>query len=87
MSTYIKLSTGEYPRHTGDIQLDPAGMADYAPVVWVEPPVIDTVTQRRFEQPPVLEGGVWKMVWATRDATAEEIEEVNTPLPHERGIQ
>jgi hypothetical protein len=27
MSAYIKLSTGEYPRHIGDIHIDPAGMA------------------------------------------------------------
>ena len=30
MSTYIKLSTLEYPRHIGDIAIDPTSEADYA---------------------------------------------------------
>jgi hypothetical protein len=30
MSSYIKLSTKEFPRRIGDIGIDPAGIADYA---------------------------------------------------------
>lgn len=63
MSTYIKLSTLEYPRHIGDIQIDPAGMADYAPVEWVEPPVFNPETHRRFEGPPTQQDGKWVTNW------------------------
>ena len=61
--TYIKLSTLEYPRHIGDIQLDPAGMADYAPVEWVDRPTINPERERCFVGQPVQEGGVWKTHW------------------------
>lgn len=74
MSAYIKLSTGEYPRHAGDIRLDPAGMADYAPVNWVAPPAIDSATQRCFEGPPMVNNDVWAMTWVVRDATPAELE-------------
>lgn len=63
MSTYIKLSTQEYPRHIGDIEIDPAGMADYALVEWVDPPTFDPQTQRRAQQAPQQQGGKWVMVW------------------------
>lgn len=74
MTAYIKLSTGEYPRHIGDIELDPAGMADYARVEWADPPSIDPATQRCAEGAPVLTENGWKMTWVTRDATPEELE-------------
>jgi hypothetical protein len=63
MSTYIKLSTLEYPRHIGDIQIDPAGMADYAPVEWADPPTINPERQRCHIGPPVQQAGVWKTNW------------------------
>lgn len=63
MSAYLKLSTGEYPRHIGDIQIDPAGMADYAPVQWVDPPEIDHRRQRLSEGKPTQISGAWKMRW------------------------
>ena len=74
MSAYIKLSTNEYPRHIGDIQLDKAGMADYAPVKWVDAPTINS-TQCCFEGSPVQVDNEWQMVWIVRDLTAEEIEQ------------
>ena len=80
MSTYIKLSTLEYPRHIGDIQLDKAGESDYALVEYTEPPVIDTAKQRIYEIPPVNNNGAWSMVWAVRDATPEEIEIANNQV-------
>ena len=63
MSTYIKLSTLEYPRHVGDIQIDPAGMADYAPVEWVERPSFNIERERCFIGQPKQEGGQWITVW------------------------
>jgi len=79
MTTYIKLSTLEYPRHIGDIKNDPAGMSDYAVVEWTDYPEIDRKTQRCFEQQPVQVNGVWQMTWAVRNATAEEIESASKP--------
>jgi hypothetical protein len=74
MNAYIKLSTNEYPRHIGDIELDPAGMADYVPVEWVDPPAHDPETQRCAESPPEQINGVWQMVWEMRDFTPEELQ-------------
>ena len=80
MTTYIKLSTLEYPRHIGDIQIDPAGMRDYAHVEWVDRPDFDRATQRCPESAPVQINGAWKMTWVVRDATPQEIEKANTPF-------
>jgi len=77
MSAYIKLSTSAYPRHIGDIEIDPAGMADYAHVEWRDPPEYDNATQRRCETTPVLVDGMWHMVWVVRAATQKEIDEAN----------
>ena len=63
MSTYIKLSTLEYPRHIGDIQIDPAGMDDYAPVEWVECPQFNPERQRARVSQPVNSGGKWLTNW------------------------
>lgn len=73
MSAYIKLSTLEYPRHAGDIQLDPAGMADYAPVEWVEPPSFDPETQRRTQNFPAQQGDKWVMNWVVSPIPEEEM--------------
>lgn len=73
MSAYIKLSTLEYPRHAGDIQLDPAGMADYAPVEWVEPPSFNPETQRRIQNFPVQQDGKWVMNWVVSPIPEEEM--------------
>ena len=63
MSAYIKLSTLEYPRHIGDIEIDPAGMADYAHVEWVDPPAFDYETQRLSQKTPENRNGQWFMAW------------------------
>ena len=63
MSAYIKLSTMEYPRHIGDIQLDPAGMDDYALVEYVVPPAFDSYWQQCNQKPPENQNGQWFMVW------------------------
>jgi hypothetical protein len=80
MSSYIKLSTLEFPRHIGDIEIDPAGMADYAHVEWVDRPEFDTKTQRCLTGAPQQVGGVWYRTWIVRDATPEEIEFANRPF-------
>ena len=53
MTAYIKLSTNEYPRHAGDIALDPAG--EYAVVQWTDMPEFDRATQRCGEGAPAIE--------------------------------
>ena len=63
MSAYIKLSTNEYPRHIGDIEIDPAGSADYAPVEWEDPPQFDRTRERLSEGFPVNNGQEWRMNW------------------------
>jgi hypothetical protein len=62
MSTYIKISTLEYPRHIGDIQTDPLGMADYALVEWVDPPAVSQM-HRAVQKPPVKVGQQWMVAW------------------------
>jgi hypothetical protein len=84
MTAYIKLSTNEYPRHVGDIEIDPAGAADYALVQWVDQPAFDYATQRCQEISPVQENGAWKMAWVVRSATPEEIEQANIPFDPRR---
>ncbi len=75
MTAYIKLSTREYPRHEGDIALDPNGSDDYALVHWQDQPEYDYLTQRCYEIEPIETNGIWSMQWYVRDATPEEIEE------------
>ena len=80
MSSYIKLSTNEFPRHIGDIEIDPAGMADYAHVEWVDMPAFDPKTQRCVAGAPQQTDGTWYWTWTVRDATPEEIEQANKPF-------
>ena len=78
MTAYIKVSTLEYPRHPGDIAVDP--VKDYEEVLWVDPPTFDERLQRCAEGPPVRVDGTWSMVWVVRDATAEEILEYDEAM-------
>lgn len=75
---YIKLSTGEYPRHAGDIALDPNG--EYALVEWVDQPSFDIKTQCCVDGPPLNDNGIWRRTWVVRPMTQEEIDEVNKPF-------
>lgn len=63
MSTYIKLSTLEYPRHIGDIEIDPAGMADYSIVEWVDRPQINVARERLSIGAPIQVDGQWRTNW------------------------
>lgn len=74
MSTYIKLSTNEYPRHIGDIEIDPMGMEDYAIVEQTPAPEFDKKTQICQQGTPQIVDGVWKSVWDLRDLTEEELQ-------------
>ena len=78
MTAYIKLSTGEYPRHAGDIALDPDG--EYVVVEWTDMPAHDPAAQRCYEGSPLNEDGIWRMTWIVRDATQEEIDAANKPF-------
>jgi hypothetical protein len=80
MTAHIKLSTNEYPRHDGDIAIDPVGSFDYAVVQWTDPPSFDATTQLCVEGAPIQENSVWKMTWVVRDATPEEIDRINKPI-------
>lgn len=71
MNAYIKLSTLEYPRHVGDIEID--FNKDYALVEWVDMPFFDALLQRCYEGKPILIDGVWCMTWIVRDATPKEL--------------
>jgi len=80
MTIYIKLSTGEYPRHQGDVRLEYPDMGDvfvlpetYAHVQSTEPPDHNRITQRAVETPPIEIDGQWVMQWLVRDATQEEL--------------
>jgi hypothetical protein len=75
MTTYIKLSTGEFPRHIGDIEIDPSGISDYAIVTSVEPPEIDINLQKCFSGPPQQINGIWYQTWIVQDLTPEDLEQ------------
>lgn len=71
MSTYIKLSTMEYPRHPGDIEIDPAGIEDYALVEWVDPPTYNPEVEQIHAGLPILFGGTWKTNWVVEQIPYE----------------
>lgn len=72
MTAFINTVTMEYPRHIGDVALDPTGT--YAEVQWVDAPRFDPQTQTLIQNVPENIDGVWRMVWVLRDATAEELD-------------
>ena len=78
MTSYIKLSTNDYPRHIGDIEIDSIGVEDYAHVEWVDMPIFDKVTQRCGAGTPVEIDGKWYMTWIVCDLNQEEIDLENT---------
>ncbi len=78
MSTYIKLSTLEYPRYEGDIRLEHSEIREdqtwpdfpcpdtYALVTSVEIPVFNPETQCVNEVPPAQIEGVWTQQFIVR---------------------
>ena len=77
---YLKLSTGEYPRHEGDVRIEHPDMGkDFVlPAGWVE--VKETPHPTGFvrkeqcirEIAPVLDKGEWKMAWQVKATPPEE---------------
>jgi hypothetical protein len=86
MTAYIKLLTGEYPRHEGDIRLEHPEILEsqtgdtfpcpetYAKVQWVDSPNVKPYVQTAYELPPTKVNGEWTMVWGVRDLTDKEKE-------------
>jgi hypothetical protein len=74
MTTYINLTTGEYPRYPGDIELAPNNQ--FVAVEWVDPPPYSFPPQICYEGSPINENGVWRMTWIVRDATQEELNDL-----------
>jgi len=87
MTTYIKLTTGEFPRYEGDIRLehpeireDQTGEtfpcpSDYAPVEIMTAPKIDLKTQTTELLPPQKIHGVWLAFWSdVRLLTQQELD-------------
>lgn len=71
MTAYIKLSTLEYPRHIGDIEIDED--KNYAQVEWVDRPDYDPLTQQCHEGLPILENDVWRMTWVVDNLPQEGV--------------
>ena len=85
MSTYIKLSTLEYPRHEGDIRLEHPEITEdqtwpnfpcpptYALVQDVPIPENQDPDKTVQEVMPIQIDGVWTRQFIVRDLTEEEI--------------
>lgn len=82
MTAYIKLLTGEYPRHEGDIRLEHPEIGEmfecpstYAPVTMSDTPPYSLKNQVLYEGLPEQRDGVWYTTWLIRSKTAKELEE------------
>lgn len=84
MSSFIKLSTLEYPRHEGDIRLEYPNILEtetgetfpcpetYAKVIENNRPIYNYQTQKCVEMTPQYVDGVWVQTWKIVDLTEEE---------------
>jgi len=96
MSAYIKLLTGEYPRHEGDIRLEYPEILEtqtgntfpcpptYALVVPTTAPGVDNRLQYAYEGPPQRTVNGWVMTWLIKIMSPEEIEartQAELPVP------
>jgi hypothetical protein len=66
----------EYPRYLGDTETDHMGMADYAPVIWVEPPEYNSDTQLCIFGPPEFTNNNWYTTWIVRNYTQIELDQI-----------
>ncbi len=86
MTTYIKLLTGEFPRHEGDIRLEHPEITEdqtypnfpcpptYAPVVIESMPTYDPTTHTTELLYPEKINGVWTARWSpVRPFTPQEL--------------
>ena len=88
MTAFIKISTGQYPLHEGDIREmhteireDQTGetfpaLLDFAVVERVSNPEIDSLLQKFYEGKPECVDGVWRMTWVIVDRPEEEIAKI-----------
>lgn len=78
MSAYINLDTMEYPRHPGDVALDPT--ANWEIVNETEIPECEEyeVAEESF---PENIGGIWFKKWVIRPMTIEERALTDNPRP------
>ena len=86
MTSYIKLSTLEYPRHQGDILIEHPEIptdqlgdtfpcpSTYAVVARVAVPECYDHTKTVEQLPPVQIDGVWTQQFLVRDMTEEELQ-------------
>lgn len=81
MTSYIKISTKEYPKHEGDIRLDHPEIGEqfecpptYALVSEEPEPLFDCKTQTCKELYPELVDGRWIRRYEIINLTAQEIE-------------
>jgi hypothetical protein len=87
MNTYIKIATGEFPLHEGDIRLEYPEILEsqtgetfpcpdtYAPLFYGVRPTYDERTQYlHLLAPSQRPNGMWKAEWEVRNLTAEQIE-------------
>jgi len=81
MITYIKLSTLEYPRHEGDVEIYSENKSDYALVQETECPEYDFNTQTCEWGNPKCIDGQWYMTWNVRNLTESEIAKQNSEIP------
>lgn len=70
---FINTETGEYPRHPGDVELNPT--AKWAEVQEVAPPEINYANQYLSEDTPELIDGVYYQKWIVNTLTDEEVVE------------
>lgn len=78
---FIKVSTLEYPRYIGDIQIDFPDFVegdslpdDYSEVIPTEKPEASSKFEEVREDFPVLIDGVWTQQWKKIELTQEELD-------------
>ena len=91
MSSFIKISTLEYPRHEGDIRLEYPHILetqtgdtfpcpeDYAKIIETDKPPYSRLEQKCVESFPQNIDGVWKQVWQVVNLTEEEKQQQMPP--------
>lgn len=82
MTLYLNTKTGEYPRHIGDVELDP--QAPWAVVTETTPPEAPSPFHIVYEGTPSLEDGVYVQTWEIRELSEAEVETIRVERLRER---
>ncbi len=97
-SAFIKLSTGEYPKYEGDIRREHPEIPEtatwpnfpcpstYAVVHWESSPEHNFETHTAYELPPKNVDGVWRVQWAVRPFTEQELADMQTQRQQEQEL-